>query len=113
MEQNQTPKKPLTMMVLKTILECCHSILYKYKCYSENVSNEFKHPPSIFAEELWDKCKGLFESLQKKGDPEKFYAIFFSSVIPKAKDYFPSLTAASANLLALKLADVLSIYFKE
>ena len=101
------------MMVLRNILECYCSILYKYKCYSENISNEFKHPPSIFAEELWDKCKGLFESLQKKGDPEHLYASFFSSVIPKAKDYFPSLTSASANLLAFKLADVLSIHFKE
>ena len=113
MQQIQAPKKPLTMMILRTILECCCSILHKDKCYSENIRNEFKHPPSTFAEELWDKCKGLFESLQKKGDPEKFYASFFPSVIPKAKDYFPSLTPASANLLAFKLADVLLIHFKE
>ena len=51
------------------------------------------------SEELGDKCKGLFESLQKKGYPEKFYASFFPSVIPKAKDIslHHHQTPASAN----------------
>lgn len=57
--------------------------------------------------------KTIYESLQKKGDAEKFYSNFYGNVPVDATKYFEGLTQNAATLLAMKVADSMLIHCKQ
>lgn len=57
--------------------------------------------------------KTTYESLQKKGDAEKFYSIFYGNVAMNATKYFKGLTRNAATLLAMKVADSMVVHCKQ
>ena len=57
--------------------------------------------------------KTIYESLQKKGDAEKFYSSFYGNVALNATKYFKGLTQNAATLLAMKVADRMLVHCKQ
>lgn len=57
--------------------------------------------------------KTIYESLQKKGDAEKFYSSFYGKVALNATKYFKGLTRNAATLLAMKVADSMLVHCKQ
>ena len=55
--------------------------------------------------------KTIYESLQNKGDAEKFYSNFYRDKAANATRYFKGLTWNAATLLATKVADSMILFW--
>ena len=70
-----------------------------------------------FRFELWEGSqeffvlKTIYESLQKKGDADKFYSNFYKDKAANAPRYFKGLTQNAATLLPIKVADSIILFW--
>ena len=61
----------------------------------------------------FSELRKVYQVLAKNGDPEKFYAKFYSTIPLNAMKYFEGLSRNAATLLSTKLADRMLAYSKE
>ena len=100
---------------INLVNQSCKS-LEKDTCYAESVRESFKVYVFKIAgkedKERFSQVKKMY-SLVRKGKVEKFYAMYFASVVSIASEYFPQLPFQSSVLLATRLADKIASFKKD
>eukprot|EP00111_Clytia_hemisphaerica_P002351 TCONS_00006716-protein len=104
-QQKVTAEEILPLDKFKTILGNCLAILSKDECYPTEITSSFNvnhHDVSPYYETLYDVIKPLVVSFKLKGDAEKFYPSFLSTV---TEAMFPGLDGFCSNVLRYELAN--------
>lgn len=102
-QQQVTAEETLPLDKFKIMLDSCLSILSKDECYPSQITSSFDHHDvSLYYKTLYDVIKPLIVSFKLKGDAEKFYPSFCSTV---KESMFPGLDGFCSNVLKYELAN--------
>ena len=110
---NKNENGPLTTSTLCEIVNSAMEKTKKRKVFNASIRNDM----TGFRFELGEGSqefllpKTIYESLQKKGDAEKFYSNFCRDKAANATSYFKGLTQNAARLLPIKVADSMILFW--
>ena len=104
---------PLTISTLCEIVNSAREMIKKRKVFNASIRDEmtgFRFELGEGSQEFFF-LKTIYESLQKKGDAEKFYSNFYRDKAANATRYFKGLTQNAATLLPIKVADSMILFW--
>ena len=103
----------LTISTLCEIVNSAMEMIKKRKVFNASIRDEmtgFRFELGEGSQEFF-LLKTIYESLQNKGDAEKFYSNFYRDKAANATRYFKGLTQNAATLLPIKVADSMILFW--
>ena len=103
----------LTISTLCEIVNSAMEMIKKRKVFNASIRDEmtgFRFELGEGSQEFF-LLKTIYESLQNKGDAEKFYSNFYRDKAANAIRYFKGLTQNAATLLPIKVADSMILFW--